>query len=71
MVSSEHEALIRRYIAAYKDKFHLDPQGTCDNCGEMNNSQRLKDILRWTGMAPRGARPFLCIDCARHYGLVW
>jgi len=70
MVKPEREGLLADYVAAYSGKFRERPSISCDRCATFTLSYD-NDIRRWTRSGPTGAPPYLCIDCARHYGLVW
>ena len=73
MVSSEHDALIRQYVVNFKGRYMLKKYvRSCDRCRPDMSVSYLGDIETWMlGDPNHGAPPYLCIDCARHYGLVW
>ncbi len=73
MVSSEHDARIRQYVEDFAPRYLLKQyKRSCDRCRPDMTALYLADIKSWMlGDPKRGAPPYLCIDCARHYGLVW
>ena len=72
MVTPEHEARMATYIAAYGDRFLLKPTiNRCDRCRPDMTTNYIREIEDWTGLGPTGAPPYLWIDCAQFYGLVW
>ncbi|KKN54391.1 hypothetical protein LCGC14_0592890 [marine sediment metagenome] len=72
MVSSEHDKLIRKYVANFAGVYELKMCKTsCDRCSEAHSEYYVESILNWMHPGYGGAPPYLCIDCARHYGLVW
>ncbi|KKL28133.1 hypothetical protein LCGC14_2378220 [marine sediment metagenome] len=70
MVKPEREELLQAYITAYEGQFRDMSIPGCDRCTDFTDSYD-DDIRRWTREAPKGPFPYLCIDCARHYGLAW
>jgi len=72
MVTPEHETRMVIYLAAYNKQFSLKSTRIhCDRCRPNMPQRYVEDIEKWTQAGPGGAEPYLCIDCARHYGLVW
>ena len=72
MVSAEHDALIRQYVENFKGRYLLKLYvRSCDRCRPDMNTRYLAEIKDWMQHGLGGAPPYLWIDCARHYGLVW
>ena len=72
MVSSEHDALIRQYVKNFNGRYLLKKYvRSCDRCRPDMSARYLIDIKEWMQNGPDGAPPYLCTDCARHYGLEW
>jgi hypothetical protein len=71
MVMYRDDTILLKYLAAYDGDWY-DIKEDCDRCGTLcDDPLRKLSIERWISIAPRGARPFFCPDCARHYGLSW
>lgn len=72
MVIYREDNLLKSYLLAYSNVWDEKNQDDCDRCGALcTDLNRKLSIERWISIAPRGAKPFFCIDCARRYGLVW
>jgi len=73
MVTPEHDALMRQYVENFKGRYMLKGDvRSCDRCRPELVTSYILDIKSWMKGSPvQGAPPYLCIDCARHYGLVW
>ena len=72
MVSSEHDQFIREYIDNFDGVYELKEYKTsCDRCSEAHGAGYVESLKTWMHPGVAGAPPYLCLDCARHYGLVW
>jgi hypothetical protein len=72
MVTPEHDVFMRKYVENFDGRYNLKVQKTsCDRCSEAHSLAYVECLRVWMHPGPKGAPPYLCIDCARHYGLVW
>lgn len=72
MVTPEHERFMSEYVANFGGVYELkDNTGSCDRCSKRHGWRYIESLKRWMVPGVDGAPPYLCIDCARHYGLVW
>ena len=72
----DNSKLLREYVAFYGSYTDVKDtvRGKCDRCREDPFSpDRLKKWMSPEYFKPgnMGNGPYLCIDCARHFGLVW
>lgn len=72
MVTPKHDAFMREYIDNFGGVYELkSDSSSCDRCSKRHSQGYLASLRGWAIPGKAGAPPYLCIDCARHFGLAW
>ena len=69
----DNSKTLKEYVAFYGSYIPASEtlRGDCDRCKEIPwPPHRLRLWMEARHVKPIN-RPYLCIDCARHFGLVW